>query len=182
CLSSSSVATVNGNREDVSIPKDSNTKKVQFKESHSTPEDVMVVDPLPVPSLSWKDMLVGKETFDQINKSDGQYFADNFSLTEQDVKKSFVDGVPSTDFSERVYQLLEKKMSTSVVLKMLGRNLGITTLQNRLYGIWRPSKPFQLMDIENGYFLAKFQSTEDYDKILSQGPWVIFGHYLTVLP
>ncbi|KAH1120983.1 hypothetical protein J1N35_004143 [Gossypium stocksii] len=23
-------------------------------------------------------------------------------------------------------------------------------------------------------------NTEDYDKILSQGPWVIFGHYLTV--
>ncbi|MBA0687589.1 hypothetical protein Goari_015111, partial [Gossypium aridum] len=100
------------------------------------------INPLSVSSLSWKDMLVGKETFDQINKSDGQYFADNFSLTEQGVKKSFVDGVPSIDFSERVYQLLEKKTSTSVVLKMLGRNLGITTLQNRLYGIWRQSKPF----------------------------------------
>ncbi|KAK5771934.1 hypothetical protein PVK06_048190 [Gossypium arboreum] len=73
-------------------------------------------------------------------------------------------------------------MSTSMVLKMLGRNIRISTLQNMLYGIWRPSKPFQLMDIENGYFLAKFQNTEDYDKILSQGPWVIFGHYLTVQP
>ncbi|KAK5776932.1 hypothetical protein PVK06_044897 [Gossypium arboreum] len=113
---------------------------------------------------------------------DGHFFVDNFSLTEQEVKKSFVDDVPSIDFSERVYQLLEKEMSTSVVLKMLGRNLGITTLHNRLYGIWRPSKPFQLMDIENGYFIAKFQSTDDYDKILSQGPWVIFGHYLTVQP
>ncbi|KAH1123278.1 hypothetical protein J1N35_006438 [Gossypium stocksii] len=38
------------------------------------------------------------------------------------------------------------------------------------------------MDVENGYFLAKFQSTVDYDKVLSQGPWVIFGHYLTVQP
>ncbi|KAK5785849.1 hypothetical protein PVK06_040470 [Gossypium arboreum] len=73
-------------------------------------------------------------------------------------------------------------MSTSVVLKMLGRNLGITTLHNKLYGIWKLFKPFQLMDIENGYFLAKFQSTNDYDKILSQGPWVIFGYYLTIQP
>ncbi|MFQ6667999.1 hypothetical protein Gotur_033834 [Gossypium turneri] len=46
----------------------------------------------------------------------------------------------------------------SVVLKMLGWNIGFTALQNRLYGIWRPSQPFQLMDIENGYFLAKFQN------------------------
>ncbi|MBA0702071.1 hypothetical protein Goari_020423 [Gossypium aridum] len=153
-LSSSSVDTANRNGDDISILEDSNTKKVRFKESDATPDDVMVVDPVPVPSL--------------------------FSLTEQDVKKSFVDGVPSIDFSERVYQLLEKEMSTSVVLKMLGRNLGITTLQNRLYGIWRLSKPFQLMDIENVYFLAKFQNTEDYVKILSQATWVIFGHYLTV--
>ncbi|KAH1106533.1 hypothetical protein J1N35_010301 [Gossypium stocksii] len=73
-------------------------------------------------------------------------------------------------------------MSTSVVLKMLGQNLGIKTLHNRLYWIWKPSKPFQLMDIENGYFLVKFQSTVDYDMILSQGPWIIFGHYLTIQP
>ncbi|PPS13259.1 hypothetical protein GOBAR_AA07380 [Gossypium barbadense] len=97
----------------------------------------MVVDPLPVPSLSWKDMLVGKESFVQNNTSDRQSFADNFSLIEQDVKKSFIDGVPSIDFSERVYQLLEKELST-------------------------------------------FVNTDDYDKIHSQGLWVIFSHYLTV--
>ncbi|KAK5794435.1 hypothetical protein PVK06_035661 [Gossypium arboreum] len=99
---------------------------------------------------------------------DGHFLVDNLSLTDQDIKKSVVDSVPSIDFSERVYKLLEKELSTVVVLKMLGRNLGITTLHNRLYGIWKPSKPFQLMDIENGYFLAKFQSTVDYNKVLSQ--------------
>ncbi|MBA0881806.1 hypothetical protein Goshw_023870 [Gossypium schwendimanii] len=108
-LLSSSVDTANRNGDDISILEDSNTKKVRFKESDATPDDVMVVDP------------------------------------------------------------------------MLGRNLGITTLQNRLYGIWRLSKPFQLMDIENVYFHVKFQNTEDYEKILSQGTWVIFGHYLTII-
>lgn len=38
------------------------------------------------------------------------------------------------------------------------------------------------MDIENGYFLAKFQISEDYEKVLSQGPWIIFGQYLMVQP
>ncbi|KAH1074451.1 hypothetical protein J1N35_026779 [Gossypium stocksii] len=106
----------------------------------------MVVESSPMPSLSWKDILVGKDTFVQNNTNDGHFFVDNFSLTEQGVKKSFVDDVPSIDFSERVYPLLENEMSTSVVLKMLGWNLGITSLHNRLYGIWRPFKPFQLMD------------------------------------
>ncbi|MBA0855942.1 hypothetical protein Goshw_021517 [Gossypium schwendimanii] len=38
------------------------------------------------------------------------------------------------------------------------------------------------MDIENGYFLAKFQCVDDYEKVLSQGPWLIYRQYLTVQP
>ncbi|KAK5792485.1 hypothetical protein PVK06_033599 [Gossypium arboreum] len=101
-------------------------------------------------------MLVGKDTPALNDTNGGHFLVDNFSITEQDVKKSVVDGVPSIDFSERVYQLLEKEMSTYVVLKMLGQNPGITTKM-----------------LENGYFLAKFQSTADYDMILSQGPWIL---------
>ncbi|KAH1123279.1 hypothetical protein J1N35_006439 [Gossypium stocksii] len=113
------------------------------KESEVAPEDVMVMDPFPTSLISWKDMLVGKENPVKNVSDDGHFLADNFSLTEQDVKKSFVYGVPSIDFSGRIYKLLEKEMSTAVVLKMLGRNLGITALRNRLYGIWKPFKPFQ---------------------------------------
>ncbi|KAH1072805.1 hypothetical protein J1N35_025133 [Gossypium stocksii] len=102
------------------------------------------------------------------------------SLLEGDVKKSMVDGIPLIEFSKRIHQLLVNEMSISVVFKLLGRNIGFVALQNKLYGIWRPSKPFQLMDIENGYFLAKFQSLDDYEKILTQGPWLIFGQYLTI--
>ncbi|KAH1114510.1 hypothetical protein J1N35_007888 [Gossypium stocksii] len=111
-LSSSMVDIANGNGDDLSIPDYSKTKNVHFKDSDVSPNDVMVVDPIPKPSLSWKDMLVGKETLDQNNKNDGQHFADSFAFTEQDVKKYFIDGVPSIDFLERVYQLLEKEMST----------------------------------------------------------------------
>ncbi|KAK5824779.1 hypothetical protein PVK06_019563 [Gossypium arboreum] len=49
-------------------------------------------------------------------------------------------------------------MANSMVIKMLGWNIGFTALQNRLYGFGRPSQPLQLMDIEKGYFLAKFQN------------------------
>lgn len=41
---------------------------------------------------------------------------------------------------------------------------------------------FQLTDIENDYYLAKFESTVDYNNIISKGPWVIYDHYLTVQP
>ncbi|MBA0725307.1 hypothetical protein Golax_021903 [Gossypium laxum] len=164
-----SVSLCPKNSEGDNLPDDPNTKKVRFKESEDNPEEVMVVDPTPAPSLSWKDLLMGNKIIEQKVDSGSQQSEEDFSLTEGDVKKSVINGIPSIEVSERVHQLLEKEMSTSVVLKLLGRNIGFTALQNRLYGIWRPSKPFQLMDIENGYFLAKFQSPEDYEKILFPG-------------
>ncbi|MBA0662138.1 hypothetical protein Goklo_006322 [Gossypium klotzschianum] len=49
-------------------------------------------------------------------------------------------------------------------------NIWVVALQNKMYGLWRPSQPFQLMDIENGYFLAKFKNSKYYGKVLTQGP------------
>lgn len=38
------------------------------------------------------------------------------------------------------------------------------------------------MDVENGYFLVKFQSREVYEKVLTQRLWIVLGQYLTVQP
>ncbi|KAK5818844.1 hypothetical protein PVK06_023790 [Gossypium arboreum] len=82
-LSSPSFDIAHGNEDDIFNPDDSSTKKVRFKASKASPNDVIVVDPIFQPSLSWKDMLVGKENFDLNKKNDGLHFADTFALTEQ---------------------------------------------------------------------------------------------------
>ncbi|KAK8521568.1 hypothetical protein V6N12_031462 [Hibiscus sabdariffa] len=38
------------------------------------------------------------------------------------------------------------------------------------------------MDIENDYFLVTFRSHSDPLKVLADGPWTIFGYYLTIEP
>ncbi|MBA0600060.1 hypothetical protein Gorai_006259 [Gossypium raimondii] len=151
-----SVSLCPKNSEGDNLPDDPNTKKVRFKESEDNAEDVMVVDPTPAPSLSWKGLLMGNKIIEQKVDSGSQQSEEYFSLTEGDVKKSVINGIPSIEVSERVHQLLEKEMSTSVVLKLLGRNIGFTALQNRF--------------------------PEDYEKILSLGLWLIFGQYLIVQP
>ncbi|MBA0761787.1 hypothetical protein Gotri_024381, partial [Gossypium trilobum] len=93
---------------------------------------------------------------------------------------SMVNGIPAINFSERFNQLLIKDIATTVVFKLLGRSIEYTTLQNKINSLWRPSSPFQLMDIENRYFLVKFQNKDDFEKVLSQGPWIIYGQYLVV--
>ncbi|KAK5846160.1 hypothetical protein PVK06_002432 [Gossypium arboreum] len=55
-----------------------------------------------------------------------------------------------------------------------GRNLMYSTLYNMIFSLWKLSHSFQLMDVENGYYLVKFQNKEDYEKVLTQGPWILF--------
>ncbi|KAH1131415.1 hypothetical protein J1N35_002793 [Gossypium stocksii] len=73
-------------------------------------------------------------------------------------------------------------MELTVIIKLLRRNIGYGALNSRISTLRSPTKPFHLMDIENGYFLAKFQSVDDYTKVLSRGPWMVYGQYLTVQP
>ncbi|MBA0732721.1 hypothetical protein Gogos_016793 [Gossypium gossypioides] len=135
--------------------------------------------------LLWKDKLTGKGIVGSrksVNSNRLEDDDDDFKLFKGDVTRSVVNGIPSIEFFDRVYQLLIKDMDTTMVLTLLRLNIEYVALQSRTYNLWRPSMPFQLMEIENGYFLAKFQNKEDFDKVLSQGLWVIYGQYLMVQP
>lgn len=77
-------------------------------------------------------------------------------LLEGDVIRSTINGIPRIDFSDRIKQILYKEMETNVVLKLLGRSIGYNAIHNRISSLWKLSKPFQLMDFENGYYLVKF--------------------------
>lgn len=107
---------------------------------------------------------------------------EDFEFLEGDVKKTIFNSIPAIEFSDCIQQILFKDMETMVVLKLLGRNIGYDALYNWTNSLWRPSKPFHLMDNVNGYFLAKLQCVEDYNTALTQEPWTIYGQYLTVRP
>ncbi|KAG8478166.1 hypothetical protein CXB51_027946 [Gossypium anomalum] len=91
------------------------TKKVRFKDSTSVLEDEMVLNTITTRTLSWKDLVLG-------NKLDGQKVMDesnpldkDFSLQDEDDKKSIVNDIPFIDFSKRIHQLFVEEMATSVV-------------------------------------------------------------------
>ncbi|MBA0860428.1 hypothetical protein Goshw_017641 [Gossypium schwendimanii] len=92
-----------------------------------------------------------------------------FELLEGDVSMTMVNGIPTIAFSGRIKEILFKEMELTIVLKLLGRSIGYNALHNHILSLWKPAKPFHLMDITNGYFLVKFQDNEDYNRVLTQG-------------
>lgn len=61
-------------------------------------------------------------------------------------------------------------MANTVVIKLLGRKIGFSVLQSKIYNLSKLSSSFCSMDIENGYFLASFQNKFDYEKVFTEGP------------
>ncbi|KAA3460138.1 GroES-like zinc-binding alcohol dehydrogenase family protein [Gossypium australe] len=171
--------------KDSRMEEDRTTKKVRLKDGANEEVMIALVENDSRPKISWKDKLMGTDSsqlYDRRSESPPQENTEDFELTEGDIRTSVVNGTPAIDFSERIHQILLKEMNSTVVIKLLGRNIGYGALLNRISSLWNPTKPFHLMDIENGYYLAKFQDDHDYIKVLSQGPWLIYGQYLTVQP
>ncbi|PPD95294.1 hypothetical protein GOBAR_DD07669 [Gossypium barbadense] len=134
--------------------KDRNTKKVRFKDKGGDGESDSdrVVDRVPLVSTSWRDMVLGKGSIDWEKESDLAVFEENEDLEflEGDVLKSTIDGILSINFSDHIQQILVKDMELMVVVKLLGWNIGYAVLYNQVSSLWKPSRPFRLMDIENG--------------------------------
>ena len=69
---------------------------------------------------------------------------------------------------------------TSIILKLMGKQLGYHALQTRLASIWCPSGNMVLIDIGYGYFIMKFDILKDYHHALMDGPWFVGDQYLYV--
>ncbi|MBA0558468.1 hypothetical protein Golob_015484, partial [Gossypium lobatum] len=74
-------------------------------------------------------------------KEQNVFMEEDFALTKGDVLTEMVEGVPSITFLDRITLL------------------------------WNPKCPIQLMDLENDFFLVRFQDENDYNKALIGGLW-----------
>ncbi|PPS14564.1 hypothetical protein GOBAR_AA06025 [Gossypium barbadense] len=81
------------------------------------------------PTISFKDKLLGGG----MTGPDGNLARNDYDLDlkDEDVNMSIVNGIPAIDFSDRIKDILFKEMESTVILKLLGRNIGYNVLYNR---------------------------------------------------
>lgn len=105
-------------------------------------------------NVSFKDAVLNNIL--ESSKLDNEWEAENLELHSNDVHKVVLDGIPTIDFSEWVYNLIDESMSKTLMIKLLGRKIGFNALWSKVCALWKPMNRFKLMDIENDYYLAKF--------------------------
>ncbi|MBA0651038.1 hypothetical protein Goklo_018408 [Gossypium klotzschianum] len=103
---------------------------------------------------------------------------EDFALTKGDVLTEMVEGVPSITFLDRVQEYIERQMAKIIIVKLLGGEIGFNVLLNKITLLWNPKCPIQLMDLENDFFVVRFQDKNDYNKALIRGLWGYYSDYL----
>lgn len=66
------------------------------------------------------------------------------------------------------------------MLKTLGKTFSFRLLEPRIRKAWNLMNDCELVDIDKEYIVARFFSAEDYQKVLTEDPWMIMGHYITI--
>ena len=62
----------------------------------------------------------------------------------------------------------------------MGRPHTLNFMLSRLQNKWQLLGQWQLTDLDDGYFVIRFQNVEDLEFVLTGGPWVIANQYLVV--
>ncbi|KAJ8767459.1 hypothetical protein K2173_017503 [Erythroxylum novogranatense] len=100
---------------------------------------------------------------------------------EEPITVSLKGPKPSIRLSEKIMERIYRPFQRSLILKPLGRSVGFLTLKDRLRRLWHiPEDTYDLIDLNDGYFLVEFDLEDDYRFVLEEGPWLVLGHYLTV--
>lgn len=71
-----------------------------------------------------------------------------------------------------------KPWKSALILGLLGWNISLKMLDQRLKNLWKLEYGFQLIDVDGGVFIARLYSWDDYLRVLEEGHWIVLGHYL----
>ncbi|KAL4311843.1 hypothetical protein GQ457_01G028380 [Hibiscus cannabinus] len=128
---------------------------------------------------SFRDSLLGREG---TRNTDHLISELDVEVTDDDVLIGGDSVLPKIRFSDKVHEAIDKKLSKSIIIRLLGKSIGYRAPLNRIQSMWNPLGEIQLIDLDNEYFLVRFAKEEDYVHVLTGGPWVVYGSYLTVQP
>ena len=68
----------------------------------------------------------------------------------------------------------------AIIIKLFDRKLGYEVLMRRLKFKWNLKGNIALTDVGHAFYVVRFTSYEDYEFVMTQGPWMIGDSYLTI--
>ncbi|KAI8006307.1 hypothetical protein LOK49_LG07G01091 [Camellia lanceoleosa] len=88
--------------------------------------------------------------------------------------------IPIISLSKDEIDRIRDPWRSTLIVKLVGRNLGYNFFMSKLKSIWKPTSTFHGIDLGNHFYLIKFNEASDLNKVPSDGPWFVGSNFLSI--
>ncbi|XVF76607.1 hypothetical protein PTKIN_Ptkin13bG0279400 [Pterospermum kingtungense] len=106
---------------------------------------------------------------------------DEFYVSDDDVDDGEDDKeCPTVRVMAEEKRRLRKCWSKAVIIKLLGHTVGYNFLIRKLKALWQVRSTMDVIDVGNDVYVVRFANSDEMERALYEGPWIIADHYLAV--
>ncbi|KAI9198266.1 hypothetical protein LWI28_012767 [Acer negundo] len=105
---------------------------------------------------------------------------EKLTIESEDISISVGPNGPMMRLSSNLKDKLQKPWTNALILKNMGKAHILNFMLTKLTHKWTLTGKWQLTDLVDGYFVARFQMKDHLYYVLTNGPWVITNQYLAV--
>ncbi|XP_019160484.1 PREDICTED: uncharacterized protein LOC109157058 [Ipomoea nil] len=131
------------------------------------------------PPLSFRDAVAGN-MMANIDLTLGDLEGDDCYSDDENQDEPDDPLCPTIRLTRKEKEIIRAPWRQALIVKVWGKQVGYSFLMRKLCALWRSKGSFEMVAIDNGYFLVKFGSTDDINFAKYEGPWMILDHYLIV--
>ncbi|XP_019431020.1 PREDICTED: uncharacterized protein LOC109338279 [Lupinus angustifolius] len=88
---------------------------------------------------------------------------------------------PIIYIDDSVFEELCNPWKDVLVVKLIDKKLGFFAMKERLKATWKLVGTFDILYVDNGFYMVKFERVIYREKVMEGGPWLIFYHCLAVI-
>lgn len=142
------------------------SKDVAMAESNGVPSTGVAPTTVAPPKATFKEKVLGKFVPKDFYKEDEfGHITDNDGLIEVSTK----DAWPCLRTTEKLRESLNRRWQNCLIVKLLGRSIGLKTLDEKIKKLWMPREEIELIELSEGHFLVPFKDTNDLTFALEEG-------------
>ncbi|KAK9983145.1 hypothetical protein SO802_032670 [Lithocarpus litseifolius] len=97
-----------------------------------------------------------------------------------EITSSSREGAVKVKLSKETKRRIRGPWAKAIIVKLVGRTVGLNYMQSKLNQIWRPEGRLDCVDLTYGFFLVRFYAKDDLEKVIKRGPWFIGDHFLSL--
>lgn len=140
--------------------------------------------------ISYADVCMGNngKRMDESESEDDMFLDSDMEEESSEEKEQAIETEPKDEdplcpvmkVTKEELRKAQKPWRMSMIVKLLGKRVGLRFLQTRLNRMWQSVGAMDVIDLENDYFLVRFEDRRDFMFVFTEGPWYISDHCLII--